>query len=90
MAKTFHIKKPGIVNGSAGWVKVCDCKDQNELKNKLQELMANYARSKVALDFLAPLGPVTPGNVIRADLLRVYEGASWRGIAWLKRNNICL
>lgn len=79
MAKVFHIKKPGN-NGTTGWVLVCDCKDQNELKAKLEEQ---------AKRFLKGGNPATVTEVIQGDLLRVYEGASWRGIAWLKRNNIC-
>lgn len=81
----YHIKKTALVNGSLGWAKVADCKDLAELKTSLESLCANYKRSESKMH----LGPITVGELIRSDRVRVYHGAKWVGIAYLKRNGVC-
>lgn len=81
----YHIKKTALVNGSLGWVKVADCNDLAELKVSLEALCLKYKRSEAN----KYLGPITAGELIRTDRVRVYHGAKWVGIAYLKRNGVC-
>ena len=83
---TFHIKKAALVNGSCGWAKEADCKDNAELKTALEAIASRFKRNPKSARINEP---VTSGELIRLDKFRVYDGAKWIGIAWLKRNGIC-
>lgn len=83
--KVFHIKRPSRTV-MFSWEKVQDCKSIAELKTALEALTSNFKRKEGASKFGTP---ITVGEVIRGDKLRVYAGAKWVGIQWLKQNGIC-
>lgn len=64
--------------------------DTVETVHSLEDLKA--ALAKVAVERFKrksdPTVPLTAEDIVRKDVVRIYEGRSWCGINWCKRNNV--